>query len=236
MTCTTPVHGQRDGRSARQAQHAERAQRHGEALQPPYIQEGRRGVGSVGHRGWRGRQRHGEHAASDCTSERNRVRTSTPVGAEGRRGYMFHAAPADDVAASQEDERNVGTTRRTSGEEASAHDRRRTVGDADAAAGHTGGVGGGVRGHRWRSPRHRSRSAARRRLPQRATLAQRGRRSTTRRHWSRGETAGRTDVTAGGVSGNGGIPYRATTPIQQAFPQRWANGFESKAVGLPSAS
>jgi hypothetical protein len=100
----------------------------------------------------------------------------------------------------------------------------------------TGGVGGGGRGHRWRSPRHRSRSAARRRLPQRATLAQRGRRSTTRRHWSRGETAGRTDVTAGGVSGNGGIPYRATTPIQQAFPQRWANGFESKAVGLPSAS
>lgn len=150
-----------------------------------------------------------------------------------RREYSTRRPQKKNVAASK---RTSATWAPPDGEEASAHDRRRTVGDADAAAGRTGGVGGGGRGHRWRSPRHRSRSAARRRLPQRATLAQRGRRSTTRRHWSRGETAGRTDVTAGGVSGNGGIPYRATTPIQQAFPQRWANGFESKAVGLPSAS
>jgi hypothetical protein len=93
---------------------------------------------------------------------------STPVQ-EWRREFSTRH-PQTNVAASQEDERNVGNTRRTSGEDASTHDRRLAVGDADAAAGRTGGVGGGGRRHRRRSPQHRLRSAARRRLPQRSRL------------------------------------------------------------------
>ncbi len=103
------------------------------------------------------------------------------------------------------------------------HDQqqRLAVGGADAAAGRTAAsavVGG--------ETEVASAPLAFRRLPQRTTLALRVRRKTTKRNWSR---VGRLDRRHGWRNGgNGGIPYGATTPTRQAFPQRWANGFEYK--------